>query len=79
MENGKDDDDIDVEALQAQVDLSMAYTQSLVASWLEPNYGQSSSSMSRAQQDKEIEELLKRPARCEHCHHELLKDLCNFV
>ncbi|PSS35400.1 hypothetical protein PHLCEN_2v1555 [Hermanssonia centrifuga] len=63
MENGKDDDDIDVEALQAQVDLSMAYTQSLVASWLEPNYGQSSSSMSRAQQDKEIEELLKRPAR----------------
>ena len=58
-----DDDDIDLEELQAQIDLEMARTQNLVASWVDPNYGTSSTKEARANQEKEIEELLRRPPR----------------
>ena len=64
MEEVIDDDDIDLETLQAQIDLQMAHTRNLVASWVDSNYGESKSMESRANQEKEIEELLKRPPRC---------------
>jgi hypothetical protein len=68
MEALVNDDEIDLESLQAQIDLSLAQTQTLVASWLQSSRGQSSSSApssSRVNQEKEkeIQELLKRPPR----------------
>ena len=57
------ENDLDVETLQAQVDMSLAHTQSLVSSWLKPKFGSGASSSSRAHQEKELEELLKRPPR----------------
>lgn len=58
------EDDLDVESLQAQVDMSLAHTQSLVSSWLKPKYGSGAASSSRGNQEKELEELMKRPPRC---------------
>lgn len=61
-----DDDNIDLEELQAQIDLSMAKTQSLVASWVQSVSitNASTSQLKRAKHEQEIEELLRRPARC---------------
>ncbi|KAH8106041.1 hypothetical protein BXZ70DRAFT_412379 [Cristinia sonorae] len=56
------DDNVDLEALQAQIDLSLSHTKNLVSSWLKPAYGSNSSSR-KGDQDKEIEELLRRPPR----------------
>ena len=56
--------DIDTETLQAQIDLSMAYAQNLVASWLPPSSLTHSSSSSRAAEaEAELQTLLRRPAR----------------
>ncbi|KIP10680.1 hypothetical protein PHLGIDRAFT_22125 [Phlebiopsis gigantea 11061_1 CR5-6] len=55
--------DMDVETLQAQIDLSLAHTQNLVSSWLKPKYGGASVGSSRVNQEKELEELMKRPPR----------------
>ncbi|KAI0700766.1 hypothetical protein BC835DRAFT_1304003 [Cytidiella melzeri] len=64
MEDLVNDEGIDLESLQAQIDISLAQTQNLVASWLKPTRGESSStSSSRLNQEKEIQELLKRPPR----------------
>ena len=63
MDDVVDDDNIDLEELQAQIDLTLANTQNLVASWIDPNYGPSTSKQTLANQEKEIEELLKRPPR----------------
>jgi hypothetical protein len=57
--------DIDTETLQAQIDLSMAYTQNLVASWLPPTSGSLTQSSSRAAEaEAELQALLRRPPRC---------------
>ncbi|KZT72548.1 hypothetical protein DAEQUDRAFT_590009 [Daedalea quercina L-15889] len=58
-----EDEDIGLEALQAQVDMSMAFTQSLVSSWLKPTEGKLPSSKARGNQEKELEEYMKRPPR----------------
>ena len=57
------ENDVDVETLQAQIDLSLAHTQNLVSSWLKPKYGNATASSSRANQERELEELMKRPPR----------------
>ncbi|EKM59251.1 uncharacterized protein PHACADRAFT_205432 [Phanerochaete carnosa HHB-10118-sp] len=57
------ENDLDAESLQAQIDMSLAHTQSLVSSWLKPKYGSGGSSSSRVNQEKELEELMKRPPR----------------
>lgn len=57
------ENDVDAETLQAQVDMSLAFTQNLVSSWLKPKYGSGASSSSRGNQEKELDELLKRPPR----------------
>lgn len=64
MEELPNDDDIDLDTLQAQIDVSLAHTKNLVSSWLKPAYDTSlPSSSRRAEQDKEIESLLRRPPR----------------
>lgn len=61
--DGANEDGTDVEALQAQIDMSLAHTQSLVSSWLKPKYGSKLASSSRLTQEKELQDILKRPAR----------------
>lgn len=55
------DNDIDPEALQAQVALSMSFADSLVSSWLEPASGK----LQRTHKDyeNELKEHMRRPAR----------------
>ncbi|KAI0787042.1 hypothetical protein BC629DRAFT_488919 [Irpex lacteus] len=62
MEDLVNDEGLDLEALQAQIDLSLAQTQNLVATWLKPRQSASAGS-SRINQEKDIQELLKRPPR----------------
>ncbi|PCH41471.1 hypothetical protein WOLCODRAFT_131939 [Wolfiporia cocos MD-104 SS10] len=57
------EDDIDVETLQAQVDMSMAFTQNLVSSWLESSRGKLPSVKSSRNEEKELEEYMRRPPR----------------
>jgi len=56
------EDDIDLETLQAQIDLSMAHTKDVVASWIKPSRP-SSVNMSRTDGVKDLEDLLRRPPR----------------
>lgn len=63
MEEVPVEEDIDLEALQAQIDLSLAHTKELVSSWLTPTQGNAFSSKSKSNTDKEIEEILRRPPR----------------
>ncbi|OCH92171.1 hypothetical protein OBBRIDRAFT_833641 [Obba rivulosa] len=58
-----DEDDIDVEALQAQVDMSMAFTENLVASWMKSSHAKLPSSKKRGNEEKELEEYMRRPPR----------------
>ncbi|KAH9939968.1 hypothetical protein B0H21DRAFT_755328 [Amylocystis lapponica] len=60
---GTEDDDIDAETLQAQVEMSMAYTQELVSSWMKNSTGKLPSSKSRRDEEKELEEYMRRPPR----------------
>ncbi|KAI0249935.1 hypothetical protein BJV78DRAFT_1222913 [Lactifluus subvellereus] len=56
--------DIDTETLQAQIDLSMAYAQDLVASWLQPASGSLIQSSSHAAEaEAELQALIRRPPR----------------
>jgi len=56
--------DIDTETLQAQIDLAMAQTQNLVASWLPASSGSLTQSSSRAAEtEAELQALLRRPPR----------------
>ncbi|KAI0042254.1 hypothetical protein FA95DRAFT_1598547 [Auriscalpium vulgare] len=60
------ENDIDTETLQAQIDLSMAYAEELVASWVKPLARASSSASAKARApdaEKELEALLRRPPR----------------
>lgn len=56
--------DIDTETLQAQIDLSMAYAQNLVASWLpSSSLTHSSSTLRAAEAEAELQTLFRRPPR----------------
>ena len=56
-----DEDNIDTEALQAQIDLSMSFTQTLVSSWLKP---QKASTFSRKRNfEAELRDYMHRPPR----------------
>ncbi|KAF8914159.1 hypothetical protein CPB84DRAFT_1820075 [Gymnopilus junonius] len=55
------EDEIDTEALQAQIDLSMSFAQNLVSSWIEPQKYPSSSRRKNVEQ--ELVEYIKRPPR----------------
>ncbi|KAH9959244.1 hypothetical protein BC827DRAFT_1269010 [Russula dissimulans] len=56
-------DDIDTETLQAQIDLSMAYAQSLVASWLPGSNSLTQPSSRAAEAEAELQAILRRPPR----------------
>ena len=56
-----DEDDIDVEALQAQIDLSMSFAKNLVSSWIEPHRIPRNSH--KKDLEKELSEYMQRPAR----------------
>ena len=56
--------DIDTETLQAQIDLSMAYAQNLIASWLPTSGPMTQSSSRAAETEAELQALLRRPPRC---------------
>lgn len=58
--------DIDTETLQAQIDLSMAYAQNLIASWLPTSGPMSQSSSRAAEAEAELQAILRRPSRCVH-------------
>lgn len=56
--------DIDTETLQAQIDLSMAYAQNLIASWLPTSGSMNQPSSRAAEADAELQAILRRPPRC---------------
>ena len=56
-----DEDAIDVEALQAQIDLSMSFAKSLVSSWIEPHGIQRN--FHKKDLEKELSDYMQRPAR----------------
>jgi hypothetical protein len=56
-----EDDDIDLEALQARIDLSMAYVHDMVSSWVNPSL--KPATQSRKDVEKELEEYMRRPPR----------------
>ncbi|KAJ3518076.1 hypothetical protein NLJ89_g96 [Agrocybe chaxingu] len=56
-----DEDSMDVEALQAQIDLSMSFAQDLVTSWMDPRKFPASSR--RNDLEKELSSYMKRPSR----------------
>ncbi|TFY69406.1 hypothetical protein EVJ58_g418 [Rhodofomes roseus] len=58
-----EDEDIGLETLQAQVDMSLAFTQNLVSSWLKPTEGKLPSSKSRGNEEKDLAEYMRRPPR----------------
>jgi len=54
------EDEIDLESLQAQIDLSMSFAQDLVSTWVSTK----SSSTSRNQKlERELQEYIRRPPR----------------
>ncbi|KAI0306831.1 hypothetical protein B0F90DRAFT_1914976 [Multifurca ochricompacta] len=55
--------DIDTETLQAQIDLSMAYAQNLITSWLPTSSSLTQSSSRAAEAETELQALLRRPPR----------------
>ncbi|THV08357.1 hypothetical protein K435DRAFT_771878 [Dendrothele bispora CBS 962.96] len=56
-----EDDNIDTEALQAQIDLSMSFTHELVSSWIKPT--QKSRSSYAQDLETEIKDYMRRPPR----------------
>ncbi|KAI0796894.1 hypothetical protein C8Q75DRAFT_862668 [Abortiporus biennis] len=63
MEELPDENDIDVETLQAQIDLSLAHTKNLVASWIKPYKTAHPTTSHSTRNDEDIKEILKRPPR----------------
>ena len=55
--------DIDTETLQAQIDLSMAYAQNLISSWLPTSGPMTQPSARAAEAEVELQALLRRPPR----------------
>ncbi|KAM6496020.1 hypothetical protein JOM56_008726 [Amanita muscaria] len=58
---GGDEDNADLETLQARIDMSMSYAQDLVSSWIEPNKVATTSRSYDV--EKELKEYMKRPLR----------------
>jgi len=56
-----DEDAIDVETLQAQIDLSMSFAKSLVSSWIQPH--RIPKNAHKKDLEKELSEYMQRPAR----------------
>ena len=56
-----DEDAIDVETLQAQIDLSMSFANNLVSSWVEPH--RIPRNPLKKDLEKELSEYMHRPAR----------------
>lgn len=56
-----DDDGPDLETLQAQIDMSMAFTQNLVSGWMKASKVKLPSS--QRQDDRELEDYMRRPPR----------------
>lgn len=55
---------LDFDALQAQIDLSMSTTDQLVSSWIQPSVTKSTKvGSSHKTTEKEIQEYLRRPPR----------------
>lgn len=56
-----ENEELDLESLQAQIDMSMSFAQDLVSSWVEPSkVGTSSRSHDL---EKELKEHMRRPTR----------------
>ncbi|KAG5351298.1 hypothetical protein C0989_007037 [Termitomyces sp. Mn162] len=56
-----DEDSIDLEALQAQIDMSMAFAEEMVSSWVKPS--RKLSSRSNRDLEAELKEYMRRPPR----------------
>ena len=57
-----DKDEIDLETLQARIDLSMSFTHDLVSSWVKPTPNSNKSSSSK-NMEKILQEEMRRPPR----------------
>ncbi|PBL02311.1 hypothetical protein ARMGADRAFT_1158869 [Armillaria gallica] len=57
-----DNDEIDLETLQARIDLSMSFTHDLVSSWVKPTPNSNKSSSSK-NMEKILQEEMRRPPR----------------
>ena len=55
------EDEIDTEALQAQIDLSMSFAQDLVTSWIKPSHKLVLNS--HKDTERELQEYMRRPPR----------------
>ncbi|KDR83933.1 hypothetical protein GALMADRAFT_236433 [Galerina marginata CBS 339.88] len=58
---GINEEEIDLEALQAQIDLSMSFAQNIISSWVEPSKFPTSSR--RKNLEQELIEYMKKPPR----------------
>lgn len=56
-----DEDSVDIEALQAQIDLSMSFAQNLVSSWVEPH--KLAKSSRNKDLERELSDYMRRPPR----------------
>jgi len=61
MTTSTDDNAFDMEALQAQIDVTMAYAHELASSWINPSL--KSSGKSSRDFEKELDEYMRRPPR----------------
>lgn len=73
MADHDSDSDIDAETLQAEINMSMAYTQDIVSGWMKASgatsvsangSGSGSAAGKKRDVEKELEEFMKRPPRC---------------
>ena len=69
----QEDNEVDTETLQSQIDLSMSLVHDLVSSWVKPAPGGTKQSNYDAQKD--LEEYMRRPARCVFCSILLLNQI----
>lgn len=67
------EDAIDLQELQAQIDLSMSFAQNLVTSWVKPTH--SAQQTKQNDLENELKEYMRRPAR----YILLLSDVLSFL
>lgn len=63
MDVETEEDQVNIQDLQAQIDLSMSFAQSLASSWIKPRRNAASSSSRRKELESEVWEAAKRPSR----------------
>jgi len=56
-----DEDSVDIEALQAQIDISMSFAQNLVSSWVTPH--KLANSSRNKDLERELSDYMRRPPR----------------